>query len=226
MPVSSGNAITISAEPNDAVELHGLTVDGSDVGNNGIVFTSGTSLIVVNCVVRDMTSIGLDFLSTATTPQTLAVSNSYFNNNAVAGIKIATESSGAVNAAIDRTGFYGNLFIGLIADGEFGARALNVAVTDSVAAHNNVGFAVQSAQGHSLTTFSVTHSLVEGNVTGFQSSGTGLGNAAMYFGQSTLTGNGTVANNSAGGVILSYSDNYLGAGNGLPQGTIGTISKM
>jgi len=48
----------------------------------------------------------------------------------------------------------------------------------------------------------------------------------MYFGQSTLTGNGTVANNSAGGVILSYSDNYLGAGNGLPQGTIGTISKM
>src|SRR5215469_4450060 len=36
VPADSGNAITISAGATDAVELHGLTVDGSGVGNDGI----------------------------------------------------------------------------------------------------------------------------------------------------------------------------------------------
>src|SRR6516225_9884271 len=46
VPISGGNAITIGAGPNDAVELYGLTVDGSGVGNNGIVFTSGAKLTI------------------------------------------------------------------------------------------------------------------------------------------------------------------------------------
>jgi hypothetical protein len=53
VPVSGGNAITIGAGSTDVVELHGLTVDGSGVGSNGIVFNSGAKLMVANCVVKN-----------------------------------------------------------------------------------------------------------------------------------------------------------------------------
>jgi hypothetical protein len=222
VPVSGGNAITIGAGSTDAVELHGLTVDGSGAGNNGIVFASGGSLIVENCVVRNMASIGLDFLSTATTTQTLAVSNSYFNKNGVAGIKITTESSGFITAAIDRTGFDGN-GNGLLADGEFGTGGLVVAVTDSVASNNGQsGFAVQSAANHSSSSLSVKHSLAEGNV----DSGVRTGpNATLWLAQSTLIGNGSCCDNMNGGTINTYLDNYLDGNFDPPEGGLTSANK-
>ena len=58
-------------------------------------------MTVVNCVVRNMTNTGLDFVSNATTTQALAVSNSYFTQNS-AGISIKVSNTGAITAAVAR----------------------------------------------------------------------------------------------------------------------------
>ena len=41
------------AGPSDAVVLRGLTLNGGGVGYNGIVFNSGGSLTIDNCIVRN-----------------------------------------------------------------------------------------------------------------------------------------------------------------------------
>src|SRR6516162_11539132 len=56
VPVSGGDAITISAGSSDVIQLHGLTLDGTGGGVDGIVFTTGQSLIIAGCVIRDFTS--------------------------------------------------------------------------------------------------------------------------------------------------------------------------
>src|SRR5258708_38891996 len=73
-PPSGGAAITINAG-SGRVAIHGVLLNGAGIAGstNGIVFNSGKSLTVEDCVVRNMTGHGLEFLSTAATTQTLAV---------------------------------------------------------------------------------------------------------------------------------------------------------
>jgi hypothetical protein len=57
VPISGGNAITISAGPTDAIVLRGLTLNGSGVGSNGVVLNSGGSLTVNDCVIQNFVGI-------------------------------------------------------------------------------------------------------------------------------------------------------------------------
>lgn len=47
------NAVTINAGPSDAIQLRGVTIEGAGIGLNGIVFNSGGSLTVTNCVAQN-----------------------------------------------------------------------------------------------------------------------------------------------------------------------------
>ena len=174
------------------------------------MFNSGGSLTVENCTVMGSNGSGLIFLSTATTLQTLRVSNSYFNHNSTAeGLDIFAKGSGAITAAIDRTDFSGNGFAGLYVDGTLGTGAINVTVTDSVAANNAFfGFLVQSSTGHSASNLTLTHVLAEGNNFAGISASTGA-NATLWLAQSTVTGNAAGFVVSPGDVINTYGDNYF-----------------
>ena len=225
-PPAYGAGITINAVSGN-VAIHGVSINGAGItgSTNGIVFNSGTSLTVENCIVRNMNGSGLEFLSTATTTLTLAVSNSYFGYNASNGIVIEPKSSGAITAAIDRTEFYNNLNIGLFVYAPSGTGAANVAVTDSVAANGNsfngnTGFAVLG-NSH-VANLSLTHCLAVGNAIGISAEST---NSTLWLAQSTVTGNAAGYEASNGGVIKSYGDNYLLAGNGSNGGTLTIISK-
>jgi hypothetical protein len=226
-PPANGNGITINAGSGN-VSIHGVSVDGAGItgSTNGIVFNSGESLTIEGCFVRNMEGSGLAFKSTATTTQTLAVSNSYFSDNAADGILIEPESSGAITAAIDRSAFSGNRNINLFVYGSDGTGAVNVAVTDSVAANGNsfngnTGFAVEG-NGH-VANLSLTHCLAVGNAIGVSAGST---NSTLWLAQSTVAGNATGYEASNGGVIKSYGDNYLLAGNGTNSGTLTTIGKQ
>jgi hypothetical protein len=223
-PVSGGNGITINAQSTDAINLDGLTIDGTALTTtNGIVFNSGQSLTIENCVVRNVTNDGLQFWSMGTTKQTLTVSNSYFTDNGKRGLIIQPISSGAVTAAIDRTVFAGSVY-GLVVFGDFGTGVLSVGVTDSVAANNSGdGFAAAGAAAHSVSGLSLTHSLAVGNGIGVEALGT---NATIWLAQSTITGNASAFSASMGGVINSYGDNYIGAANGAPTGSFANVVKQ
>jgi hypothetical protein len=218
---SAGAGITVNAGATDAVSLNGLLIDGNGVGRRGILFNSGKSLVVENCVVRNLTLDGLRFESTAATPPSLSVSNSYFTDNAT-GISVATNQSGAASASIDRSVFYRNT-VGVRIAGDAGIGPLNVTVADSVAANNdNVGFLIQSLTGRSISTLTLTRVVSSGNGIGIVASGptsTGL------LAQSTVTANGAGFNASSGGAIRSYGDNYID-NNGANTGALGAATKQ
>src|SRR5258708_9463409 len=73
-PPSGGAAITINAG-SGRVAIHGVLLNGAGIAGstNGIVFNSGKSLTVEDCVVRNMAGHGLEFLSTPPPTPTLAV---------------------------------------------------------------------------------------------------------------------------------------------------------
>ena len=190
-----GTGITINANFTDSISLRGLILDGQGViATNGIVFNTGLSLEVVDCVVRNMTGDGLDFIGNATTTQQLAVSNSYFADNRANGVVIETSNSGTIGAAIDRTVFYGNRASGLLLQGFEGTGGLFVAVTDSTAANSAnsgsstvAGFQIVTGTTNgSFTNLSLTHCLIEGNIVGI---GTAGSRGTVWLAQSTLTGN-------------------------------------
>src|SRR5262252_8317545 len=57
--VPSGTVgITINASSTDRISLRGLTLDGTHVGSSGIKFSSGKSLTIDGCVIRNMTGFG------------------------------------------------------------------------------------------------------------------------------------------------------------------------
>jgi hypothetical protein len=208
---SQGIGITMNAGSTDKVSLRGLTLDGQGVGGAGIRFNSGASLTVADCVVRNMEGDGLEVVSTATTPQSLAVSNSFFNDNAGTGIAIEPHSSGSITASVDQTGLYNNAATGLNVVGTFGTGTgtISVAVTDNVVANNGGGIVAQT--NTTPTTIMVRNSTIANNtVDGFFSNGT---NALIRVTHSMITGNLFSAEVGSGGGILSYGDNSID-GNG------------
>jgi hypothetical protein len=219
---SNGIGITINAPATGAVHLNGLLIEGGRLGSAGIKFNTGKLLAVENCIVRNMLGEGLRFAPTASTA--LAVSNSYFNDNASGGIFILTPISAGsitVTVAIDRTGFNGN------SDGLTASNAstgpLTIAVTDSVVANNTQhGFFINSNTSNFVTNLSLSHVLVEGNEVGVVAEE----NATLWLAQSTVTGNtlqGFFVN--TGAVINSFGDNYFG-NNGPNVGSLTSVSKQ
>jgi hypothetical protein len=225
---SGATGITVNAGPSDKVNLSGLILDGGATTNSiAIQFNSGQSLTVENCTVRNFGAggAGLFFVNNTANPTTLAVSDSYFLDNAYAGIYVGPSSSGAVTAAIDRVVISGGTSNGLVATGNNGTGAVSVAVTDSVAANNaSIGFAVFALQNHSVSTLVLTRSTASGNNTGIASIGDGIANAPnLWVGQSTVTQNST-GYSANGGIINSYGDNYIDV-NGSNFGSLSGATK-
>jgi hypothetical protein len=77
--IASGDAITINAGPSDIVHLRGLTIEGIGGATNGILFNSGGTLAIENCVIRGFATAGLN-ISPSTT-STFSVSNTIVSNN-------------------------------------------------------------------------------------------------------------------------------------------------
>jgi hypothetical protein len=209
---SGGTGISISVPSTDNVSLNGLLIDGGGAGNTGILFSSGRSLSIANCVARNFTHSGLDLANNGSVSLALAVSNSYFADNAANGIVLEPNGTGNVVASIDRTVLSGNGVAGLSLLGQTATGQLFAAVSDSIAVNNftannpnvGAGFLVQSTSGH-FPVLGLTHASAIGNTTGLVASGTG---ATLVAGQSTVRENGQGFSVS-GGVISSYGDNYI-----------------
>jgi hypothetical protein len=218
---SGGVGITINAGTNDRVHLNGLLIEGGWVGLVGILFSSGKSLVIENCLVRRLTGVGLGYSPAAPTPQTLSVSSSYFVENGY-GMIIEPFGTGVVTAAIDHSAFYANLSAGLFANGSAGQAPITVAVSDSDAANSDggIGYRVETAAGQAAASLLLTRSGATGNGTGILSSGP---NATVRLAQSVVTGNAIGYNATGGGAVLSYVSNTIDA-NGTNLGTLGFVS--
>src|SRR5262249_46918435 len=103
--VSGGvTGITINGAATDVVNLRGLTVKGIGFGGgNGIVFTTGKSLTVENCAIRNLTGglpLGVGLTYQPNGSSALAVTNTFVADNAVGILIQPTGASSTVNAVM------------------------------------------------------------------------------------------------------------------------------
>src|SRR5262249_31303704 len=97
---SGATGITINAGPSDVINLNGLLIDGTGVGNVGIVFNVGRSLTVESCVIRRFVNDGIDFGPNASSGR-LAVSSTQIANNGGAGIAVIPGAGGGAQAVFN-----------------------------------------------------------------------------------------------------------------------------
>jgi len=222
-PPSGGVGIIINAGANDAVSLRGLSIDGAGVGQVGILFNTGASLTVENCIVRHMTDTGIIFQSTTAT-SAFTVSNSLVADNGDGGIFVGP--TGSATAVFNRVEANNNLGNGIQLYGfsSAGTNSINATVSESVAAGNGEGgFFSRTQSGNAPTSLMVFHSVSANNQFGVSTIGSG---ATIRLANSTVTGNTSQGWSAAtGGVVASYGDNYIdgNAGNG---GSLTAISKQ
>jgi hypothetical protein len=212
-PVSGNPAITINANPGDKINIIGVVLDGTGLADTqGILFNSGGTLIVRDCVIRNFANDGILFQPSTSTLSQLFVSNTLLSDNGANGIEIASSGSGITNSVLDHVAMENNGVNGLLVATL--SQTINVAVSDSVSSSNVEGILAGSA--------GTTVKIMVRNCTITNNSSVGLGaqgtNVVILATRSTVLGNGTEWAISSGGGVLSFGDNDIGKGpaNNLP----------
>jgi hypothetical protein len=199
------SGIMITAGASDVVNLRGLMIDGARVGTTGIGFTSGKSLIVDNCSIRNFTASGISFISEGVSY--LLVSNSVVANNGGQGIVVQPSGAGSVNAFFRRVEAYNNAYNGIGVYGNLSSATVRATVTDSVAAGNvGAGFVAVSGGGDTSARLMLVRSVTANNGTGISASGA---NATVWVGQTTVNGNMRGWETATDASLKSYGDNNI-----------------
>ena len=222
--VSGGaTGITVNAPPGGGyVNLRGITVQGIGFGGgSGLVFNTGFSLTLSNCLIRNHTGNGILFAPSTGGAYNLAILNTVVADNGLFGIAIAPTSSAflTLRAMLDRVTATSNSHDGLDVDGSLTTGPIKVTVTNSTMSNNLAsGIVFATALGHATVNGMVTHSVVANN--GLD--GLGLANASLWFGDSAITHNQKTVGLEGSFFIRSFGDNYI-AGNGDGNPALPTI---
>ncbi len=215
-PLDTGG-IVVNANSTDGIILRGLTIDGAGAsgggGNvtNGIFFQSGGSLTVNRCTIRNMTGVGLYFNSSATTAQSLSVSNTTINQAAQNGMSVIAGNSGSVTASIVHT-VLSNSAQAVQVNGE-SSGPMAVSIKDSVISNDQGAVVAGGSSG--TTNVTVTRTQVANNNVGFSIVNA---NATIWLAQSTVVDNG-IPYDASQGPVKTFQDNYF-ANNGGPIGSL------
>jgi len=215
VPTAGGNAITINAGEFDAVVLRGLTLDGSGIAFNGIVFNSGGSLTITNCVMQYFvtngnlnTGDGILIQPTSGT-LTFTISNTTASNNNGIGIYYFAPS-GSPNAigVIDHVMTNGNNSDGMGFDTlNTSGGITSVTVSNSIASKNLADGIFAQKSASSTMQLSIDNVTTGGNSDGINVTG----KVQMLLGRSVITGNFNigVANTTSPNTAYSYGDNRI-----------------
>jgi Right handed beta helix region len=95
------DAITISVSTSDPVTLNGLLIDGAGVGNTGIRISSGASVQILNCVVRNFSLNGI-YEVTSTSGASLLIEDTVVSDNFGFGSGIRVQPGNSVKATLSR----------------------------------------------------------------------------------------------------------------------------
>src|SRR5262249_40992905 len=142
-------------------------IEGGAVGQTGILFNSGQTLVINDCVVRNLAGSGIALAPTATAQ--IRISSTLVTDNGGHGIyvqPVVDQSTTAfVSTPFEGVEVYRNAMRGIGIDG---TSALNSSVfsiaVDCVSAHNQTGFYVLSNNGAAYNTIlKVFRSVTFGN---------------------------------------------------------------
>lgn len=200
LAAAGGNAVTITAGPNDDIVLRGLTIEGMGAGTNGIAFFGGRSLSVSNCFVQNFTGDGIQLFTSPSilTPAKVRIAGVTIEKSGSHGIyqKGGPLTVQMENTSVSRAG----LAIVLAPDAGVTSASIHSTHTSfSVVGIEFVG--ANAAIVGSVDGSSVSHG---GNV-GFYTNGS---QATMYLSRSVARGFNAGANQLVGR-IYSYGNNMF-----------------
>jgi hypothetical protein len=204
-PALDQAAITINANPGDKINIIGVVLDGTAIGNtNGIKFNTGGTLTVRDSVIRNFTDSGITFAPIDSGQTQIFVSNTLVSDNNF-GITIGSTSSGTTTGVFDHVQIVGNEQFGLYA---LPNQNINITVADSVIA-GNAGSGIFAGNDPFLISVMVRDSTIANNgIDGLDVSGN---DTTIRITRSTIAGNAASAWHVYSGVLLSYGDNNIDA---------------
>jgi hypothetical protein len=219
--VTATSAITIQAGTTDVVMLSGLTLDGANASNNGVVVSSANRVVIDKVVIENFGLAGIDVAPSAGVVA-VHVANTTITNSG-AGLLIKPSSGAMATAVVKNVRLADNVGVGAQIDGTAGGVALAV-IVDSVASENgSSGVAAVSGTGGSALVY-LMRDVVNHNATaGIMSNQSAGGTAGVYVGGSQLTGNANGVASASGGALISYGNNDL-SGNGSNGSFTGTAT--
>jgi hypothetical protein len=211
--VSGGGAgIKIAGGPATYVNLRGITVQGIGFGGGtGLVFVSGLSLTVTNCVFRNHSQDGILITPIVSgTVSNVSIVNTLVADNGNTGIRTFPGASVELNIVLDGVEIVSNRLAGMAVSGS--PAPTNVTVTDSISADNGAdGFVVGTSAQDALTSLTLIRTVSANNANvGAWSAGTPK--AIVRISHSTITANRISWTTAGGSVFQSFGDNYI-AGN-------------
>jgi hypothetical protein len=217
---ANGNGITINAGSGNVI-LTGLEVDGAGAAYNGIVFNSGSSLTVSNCIVKDFVGSngtsgnGIMIAPTSGTIDFTIVNTTALNNGS-AGIHYlpASGSSAAAIGAIDHVTAANNA-IGMAVDlSAASAGSAAVTISNSIA-NNNTGEGIVTASATGTVTVTVDRDEVSSNGTGVSVGA----NTTVLLSRSVIATNSAYGISNSGTAASSQDNRISGNGNSNIHGT-------
>ena len=221
---AQGTGIVISTSSGNVV-LTGLEIDGAGAAYNGIVFNSGSSLTVTDCIVQNLLFTGLLIEPTSSGALSFTITNTTASNNGSGGISYAPVSGSATtNGVIDHVVVTNNTGAPGIAIGsQLGSGSATVAILNSIVSGNSAtGITMQSSAPLAV---SIDNTTVTSNGSGITAGGT----TTVLLTRSMITANATagvtnnLANNSPSNTFYSYLDNRIsGNGTGQADDVVGT----
>ena len=155
---AQGNGITVNAGSGNVV-LTGLEIDGAGAAYNGIVFNTGSSLTVSNCVVKDfVANINGQFgasgngilIAPTSGPINFAIVNTIAVNNAQDGINYFLDNAVTAIGAIDHV-VVSNNGEGINFDLSSAPGSAAVSISNSVVSHNVDGISVNEINLSTVT---------------------------------------------------------------------------
>jgi hypothetical protein len=142
---SAGNAVAINAGATDSINIRGLTIDGlNKVGTNGILFNSGGSIEIVNCVVRGFAGIGI-YLANSSGSYAFSIKDTFSSDNTNYGVVIQPGGSTNAKGLIEHMTAYHN-GTGILVSGLLTKGIVQTTIIDSaVPSNTNYGIYADSS---------------------------------------------------------------------------------
>jgi hypothetical protein len=195
--------------------LRGLSLNGVGAtgGTNGIVFNSGNSLTITDCVAQDFAQSGSSqttgngiLLQPSSHATSFAITNTIASNNGWSGISYVPQSSTTIGM-IDHVVATNNQ-VGIEINTIGGGGSLSVAISNSFASNNGL-FGIY-VDNFDLLTVSIDNASVNGNGVGIEA----MDSSKVLLGRSVIAGNGTgVVNDTSPNSFYSFGDNRINGNN-------------
>jgi hypothetical protein len=217
---AGNNAVTINAASSVTVVLRGLTLNGSGVAYNGIVFegTGGGSLTVTNCTVQNFVQNGSDattgngiLMRASDGTMNFVITNTIVSSNGYSGISYFPQGGfPSANGVIDRVTATGNADGIIINMDNANGGVVFTAISNSLASDNSkYGIDIDNLSGGILTV-SIDNTSAARNGVGNSGAGISAANVAnALLGRSVITGNDTGVINGPTTTFYTYLDNRI-----------------